>query len=243
MFVEHDRFHDLPLVIPTIKPTIEPTIEPTIGLKLPPAEERFKNWISQSTSPGHPRKERGRSSMSHPPVKVEDMTVLDFDPPQPSLRLVSSNGPAAHRNLRYRTSTPLYGEARELYRDVLEFAFEHQTTIDPDALRVVLATKQATTAAPGRAFSATGIWQLMFVDIVTWCTNRKLDVPLGCATALIRVVEYLEATSSFDELSDRVDDLYEAIDECTGGWTDDPHPTTPAKGRRSLPSERDTKRT
>lgn len=181
--------------------------------------------------------------MSHPPVKVDDMTVLDFDPPHASLRLVSSTGSAAHRDPRYRSNTPLYGDARALYRDVLEFAFEHQTTIDPDALRVALATKQATTAVSARAFSATGIWQLMFVDIVTWCSNRKLDVPVGCATALIRVLDYLEATSSFDDLSDRVDDLYEAIDECTGGWTDDPHPSTPVRGRHSLRSERGSKRT
>lgn len=182
-------------------------------------------------------------TMSHPPVKVNGMTVLDFDPPHASLRLVSSNGSPTHRDHRYRTSTPLYGDARELYRDVLEFAFEHQIAIDPDALRVVLATKQATTAVPAHSFSTTGIWQLMFVDIVTWCSNRKLDVPVGCATALIRVVDYLQATDRFDERSDRADDLYDAIDECTGGWADDPHPSTPVKGRRSLRSDRGPKRT
>ena len=170
------------------------------------------------------------------------MTVLDFDPPQSGLRLVSSNGTVPARDPRYRTSTPLYGEARSLYRDVLQSALERQCPIDPDALRVVLATKQATSAAPARAFSAAGIWQLMFVDVVAWCRNRKLDLPTGCATALIRVIEHLDLTDSFHELSDSVDELYDAIDECTGGWLDEPHPSTPTKARRSLRSGRGSKR-
>ena len=182
-------------------------------------------------------------SLSHPPVTVKCMTVLDLDPPQPALRLVSSNGSTAARDVRYRSTTPLYGDARELFRQVLQFALEHQVTIDADALRVVLGTKQSLSAAPARAFSAAGIWQLMFVDVVASCRNRKLVVPAGCADALLHTIEYLDASQSFHELSDRVDALYDAIDECTGGWVDDLHPTTPSKARRSLRSGRGTKRT
>lgn len=175
------------------------------------------------------------------------MTILDFDPPQPTLRLVSSNGSASARDVRYRDHTPLYGPARDLYRQVLQFALAHRVSIDPDALRVVLATKQATTAASARAFSTSAIWQLMFVDVVAWCRNRKLEVPRGCATALTRVVEYLEASATFDALSDPAADLYDAIDECTGGWVDDePHPSAsrPSRAsRRSLRSGRGPKRT
>ena len=122
-------------------------------------------------------------------------------------------------------------------------AVERGDAVDADSLRVVLATKQATTGAPARAFSAAGIWQLMFVDIVASCRTRKLDVPTGCASALLRTIEYLESSHSFHELSDPTDDLYDAIDECTGGWIDDQHPTTPSKARRSLRSGRGTKRT
>ena len=181
--------------------------------------------------------------MSHPSVTVDGMTVLDLDPPQPALRLVSSNGPTATRDARYRSTTTLYGDARELFGQVLQFALEHRVTIDADALRVVLGTKQSLSAAPARAFSAAGIWQLMFVDVVASCHNRKLDVPTGCAGALLHTVEYLEASQSFHYLSDPVDDLYDAIDECTGGWVDDLHPSTPTKARRSLRSSRGTKRT
>lgn len=176
-------------------------------------------------------------------VIVDGMTVLDLDPPQPTLRLVSSNGSAASRDARYRSTTPLYGDARELFQQVLQFALQHRITIDADALRVVLGTKQSLSAAPARAFSAAGIWQLMFVDIVASCRTRKLDVPSGCASALLHVIEYLEATASFHELSDPAHELYDAIDECTGGWVDDLHPTTPSKARRSLRSGRGTKRT
>ncbi len=170
------------------------------------------------------------------------MTVLDLDPPHSALRLVCSNGQPAARDQRYRTSTPLYGEARELYHQVLQGALAAQCSIDPDALRVVLATKQATSGTPIRAFSAASIWQLMFVDVVAWCRNRKLDVPERGATALLRVVEYLDTTNGFHETSDPADDLYDAIDECTGGWTDD-HPSMPAKAPRSLRSRRGSKRT
>ena len=173
------------------------------------------------------------------------MTVLELDPPPPALRLVSTNGQSATRDHRYRTSAPLYGEARDLYRHVLQFALETGTAVDADALRVVLATKQTTSAAPVRAFSATAIWQLMFVDVVTWCRNRQLDVPVGCSVALIRIVDYLEHTSTFDPHSDSAIQLYDAIDECTGGWVDD-HPTAPTRSsrpRRSLRSTRGPKRT
>ena len=183
------------------------------------------------------------AKLSYPPVTVDDMTVLDLDPPQPALRLVSSNGPAPARDSRYRSTTPLYGDARELFQQVLQYALEHRVTIDPDSLRMVLGTKQAMTAVPARAFTAAGIWQLMFVDVVASCRTRKLDVPPGCASALIRTIEYLDSSNSFHKTSDSVGDLYDAVDECTGGWVDDLHPTTPPRARRSLRSGRGTKRT
>jgi hypothetical protein len=58
----------------------------------------------------------------------------------------------------------------------------------------------------------------------------------------VRVIEFLDTTDSFHEQSDPVDDLYDAIDECTGGWVDD-HPSTPTKAPRSLRSKRGSKRT
>ncbi|MFT4597315.1 MAG: hypothetical protein ACI9TF_001563 [Paracrocinitomix sp.] len=181
--------------------------------------------------------------MSHPPVSVDAMTVLDLDPPQPALHLVSSNGSTAARDPRYRSTTPLYGDARELFGQVLQFALQHRVMIDADALRMVLGTKQSLSGAPAHAFSAEGIWQLMFVDVVASCRNRKLDVPIGCADALLFTIEYLEASQSFHDLNDPVDDLYDAIDECTGRWVDDLHPWTPRKARRSLRSGRGTKLT
>lgn len=177
-----------------------------------------------------------------PPCHGGTMTVLDLDPPPSPLRLVSSNGPTTPRTTRHRSSSPLHGSARVLYCEILQAAIAARAAVDPDALRVVLATKQATTAAPIRAFTAEAIWQLMFVDVVAWCRNRRLDAPAGCAAALIRIVEHLESTDSFDVASDPVDELYDAIDECTGGWVDD-HPSTAGRTTRSLRSKRGTKRT
>jgi len=169
------------------------------------------------------------------------MTVLDIDPP-PTLRLVSTNGQAAAGISRYRASAPLYGPARNLYRHVLQHCLGQKRPIDADALRVVLATRQGTSAASAREFTASSIWQLMFVDVVAWCRNRQLDVPVGCATALIRVVEYLDETGTFAVRSDTPQELFDAIDECTGGWVDEPVPAR-SNAHRSLPSTRGPKRT
>jgi len=170
------------------------------------------------------------------------MTVLNLNPPHTGLRLVATNGQSASRATRLRTSTPLYGDARALYQQVLQAALARGGTLDPDALRVVLAAKQATTATPMQAWTSSGIWQLMFVDIVSWCRNRRLDVPPTCARALAATVTYLDQSNTLHETSDDIHELLDAIDECTGGWVDMPSPT-PAKPSRSLRSSRGTKRT
>jgi hypothetical protein len=169
------------------------------------------------------------------------MTVLDLDPPQKSLRLVATNGQTATRDSRYRSGATLYCDARSLYRQVLQASLVCGESIDADALRVVLATKQANMAGSIRCFTAANIWQLMFVDVVAWCRNRRLDVPPDCAHAITSVIGYLDATDGFDAASDSVDALYDAVDECTGGWSDD-HPTTRGGVRRSLQSRRGSKR-
>lgn len=169
------------------------------------------------------------------------MTVLNLNPPHTGLRLVATNGQSAVRASRLRTSTPLYGGARTLYQQVLQAALAEGETVDPDALRVVLAAKQATTASPMQAWTGSGIWQLMFVDIVSWCRNRRLDVPPTCARALAATITYLDQTNALHATSDDIHELFEAIDECTGGWVDDP--SAPRRSARSLRSNRGTKRT
>ena len=181
--------------------------------------------------------------MSHPLVIVVGMTVLfDLDPPHRPLRLVSSTGQPT-RDHRYRSGATLGGDARVLYREVLQASLEHGVSLNADALRVILATKQGTQPTSARTFTAAGIWQLMFVDVVTWCRNRQLEVPPGCAAALCAVLQHLDETDTLDPASDFVHDLYDAVDECTGGWVDpEPTPAIPGKARRSLRSGRGPKR-
>lgn len=169
------------------------------------------------------------------------MTVLDLDPPQPLLRLVSTNAQAATRDPRYRASASLRGDARALYREVLQAALEWGEPIEADALRVILAVRQSTSASPTRLVTSSAIWQLMFVDVVAWCRNRHLDVPDGCAQALGATIDYLNASDTFESGSDSAAELHEAIDECTGGWSET-HPTSSRAPRRSLRSQRGPKR-
>lgn len=161
---------------------------------------------------------------------VMSMTVLDVDPPRPRLQLVdpsgtpnskaSANSPGAGtiRDHRYRSGVTLYGDARRLYRAVLEHALASGEAINPDALRVVLAVKQAAASAgPIARFTGSGIWQLMFVDVAGWCRARHLDIPAGCDKALWGTVCFLDRTAGFAPASDDLDELLEAIEDCTGG--------------------------
>lgn len=116
------------------------------------------------------------------------------------------------------------------------------TPVDADALRVVLAAKQANHPGPIRRFTGTSIWQLMFVDVIVWCHGRQLDVPPGATDALRALIDYLAVTDSFAPGSDRLSSLYLAIDECTGDWADpDDTPVAPRR-RRSVRSARGPKR-
>lgn len=170
------------------------------------------------------------------------MTVIDLDPPQPPLRLVSSTGASFVRDHRYRAGAQLGRDARELFREVLQDALEFGSPIDPDALRVVLAAKQANHPGPIRHFTGTAIWQLMFVDVIGWCRTRQLTVPTDAADALRAIVEYLSQAEAFAPGSDLPNSLYHAIDECTGGWLETDVGPVRGERPRSIRSQRGPKR-
>lgn len=170
------------------------------------------------------------------------MTVLHFDPPPRALRLVDTTGESSERDPRYRDGARLFGEARSLYREVLRTSLSAGQAIDPDALRVVLAALRASHAGPIRRFTGSLIWQLLFIDVITWCRNRHLDPPQGCVEALAATIRHLELSGTLDVSSEHIDDLYDAIDDCTGGWSERTQQTTPGGVRRSLTSKRGPKR-
>lgn len=149
------------------------------------------------------------------------------------LRLVSSTG-IVDRTDRYRTSAPLLGDARRLYCDVLAHALSDARRLNPDALRVVLSVKQSRGHGALCLFTTHDVWRLLFVDVVAWCRGRRLRPPSGAAVALEAVIDYLASTGSFHPDSDPVQALLGAIDECTGGWTD--QPPQPPRPRRSVRS-------
>jgi hypothetical protein len=170
------------------------------------------------------------------------MTVLHFDPPPRALRLVATGANATERDRRYRNGARLFGDARALYGDVLRESLSSGQAIDPDALRVVLAALQTSHAGPIRRFTGSLIWQLLFVDVITWCRNRHLNPPEGCVEALAATIRYLELSGTLDPLGDHIDELYDALDDCTGGWSERTQRPTPGGVRGSLPSKRGPKR-
>lgn len=167
------------------------------------------------------------------------MSTVEIDPPPQALRLVSSQGERTTRDRRYRHAASLGFAGRQLHRDVLQFALSTGRTIDADALRVVLATKQTHDPGDARRVTAAGVWQLLFVDVVTWCRNRRLPTPDGVSAAVESLIDYLEATQTFAAGSDSPAALRGAFDECTGGWDlTDPTPERSTRRSRSVRSAR-----
>jgi len=167
------------------------------------------------------------------------MSTLEIDPPPQALRLVSSHGARSQRDHRYRQAANLGLAGRELHRELLQHALRSGRAIDTDALRVVLAAKQANDPGAIRRFTAAGIWQLLFVDVVSWCRNRRLPTPSGVTPAVSLLVDYLESTATLAAGSDSPNALRAAIDECTGGWdVTDPTPTRSTRRKRSVRSGR-----
>jgi hypothetical protein len=156
------------------------------------------------------------------------MTQLVLDPPHPALHLVASNPQSGsdRRVTRHRREAVLGAISRRLYRDTLAWSLQHGGQVNPDALRVVLAARQDRQAAPATRFTTDDIWRLMMVDVVAWCRARRLDVPPGCAHALLLLIATIRDDDGFHPDSDDLADLEYAIDECTGGWSDPHHPTT-----------------
>jgi len=166
------------------------------------------------------------------------MSDLVLDPPtsatSPALRLVSSSGNVA-RTDRYRSTAALSGDARRLYCNVLAHGLHTGIRLNPAALRVVLCVKQSRASGPLRRVTSHEVWQLLFVDVVAWCRARRLALPPGCPAALEAVIDYLADTDELHPASDPVRALLGAIDECTGGWNDQPpQPPTPHRSVRSM---------
>jgi len=159
------------------------------------------------------------------------MTQLVLDPPRPALRLIASNTGAgterpSRRHRRHRREAVLSAPSRALYRQALEWSVHHGAQVDPDALRVILAARQDRQAAPVNRFTTDDIWRLMMVDAVAWCRARRLEIPTGCAHALIVLIATIHDVDGFHPDSDAFRDLEHAIEECTGGWADRHDPTT-----------------
>lgn len=159
------------------------------------------------------------------------MEQLVLDPPAPNLRLVVSREQPA-RDPRYRSGAELGSDARAVFRRVLEWSLAErhgQIQVEADSLRVVMAVRQSRHVGPANLLTVDGVWRLMMSDILVWCRARRLDVPHGCAAAILLTIQALDDLGQLHPDSDDRAELEMALDECTGGWIDlEPRP--PAKG-------------
>lgn len=141
-----------------------------------------------------------------------------LDPPRPVLRLVGGSDvpdvPA--RDPRHRSAATLGSAARRIFRATLAFSLRERYSVNPDAVRVILAVRQLRHPGPANRFTTDDIWRLLMVDIVAWCRSRRLPYPEGCAHALAVMVLTLDVDEALDPESDSYLELAQAIAECTG---------------------------
>lgn len=123
----------------------------------------------------------------------------------PHLQLVHSRpaGDPEHQ-VRNVTLTP---SALRLRTQVLRRGLATGVPIDIDALTAVLGAKMSGDARPVNHFTEEVVWQLIWVDVFAWCTNRGLDVPDGVLDALWALVNHLEEIEGFHPDSESFEDL------------------------------------
>ena len=129
------------------------------------------------------------------------------------------------------TASILSPPARALRRDVLTAGLARGVPVDGHAVTVILAAKLSCHVVPVHLFTEDMIWQLVWVDVFTWCATRRLPVPDRLAETLWDILNHLEEAGGFHEESDVVDLLRSPLMSSAGLSADGSarHPT----GRRN----------
>lgn len=118
----------------------------------------------------------------------------------------AAGGRIAHLR-RARDQVQLSPSSRALRRAVQAWALANGTPVNVDALSMVLAAKVANHVVPVALFTEDMVWQLLWIDVFTWCANRNLDVPDDIAVTLWAVLSYLDEVDGFHADSDPVAEL------------------------------------
>lgn len=139
---------------------------------------------------------------------------------------------------RYRRAAQLNNESRRLLHDVLCARLAAGKPINADAVRVILAARQTHHVGSVSRITSELLWQLVFVDILAWCRNRRLEVPDHIPAALTAIVMQLHTTGQLDSSSDPIGELLHAIDECVGTDSREREPAAAAPLVGSIRSRR-----
>lgn len=83
--------------------------------------------------------------------------------------------------------------------------------LDPQAVDVVLSAKTVNHPGPIELFTEHMVWQLVWVDIFTWCSHRNVDVPISITDALWALLTYLESAGRLHCDSDPIDALRQPL--------------------------------
>jgi len=95
--------------------------------------------------------------------------------------------------------------ARRLRRSVLAAGLAKGIPVDATAVTVILAAKMSCHTVPAHLFTEDMVWQLVWIDVFTWCATRRIPVPEGLAEALWDILNHLESTNGFHSDSDAVE--------------------------------------
>lgn len=106
--------------------------------------------------------------------------------------------------------------ARRLHSRTIGFSLQRGDPVASDALRVLLATKEAISTRELGWFSGDLVWRLIWIEVLSWCDARQLEAPAGTCHALSTLIEHLIDSAELAEGSDDPNDLRRAVDEL---WT------------------------
>lgn len=101
--------------------------------------------------------------------------------------------------------------ARRIRHEAAVWAVQHGSSLDFDALTIVLAAKDSTDAEV-TCWTEDDVWHLWWVDLMSWCRMRSVPVPAALASTFATFFRYLDDVDGFDVGSHALPHLLRALD-------------------------------
>lgn len=122
--------------------------------------------------------------------------------------------------------------ARSLRRRVLAAGLASGCPVDANALSAILAAKVVNHPAPINQFTEDMVWQLVWIDVFSWCSIRGVVVSDVVSETLWTLINFLAEANELHPDSSPVADLLGPLQSC-GGLGADGMSRTPTDRRNA----------